>query len=37
MTQRRFEQQQAYLDAFDDSVEYDWDWAYNINQEGSTV
>ena len=37
MIQRRFETQNAFIQAFDDSADYGWDLAYNINQEGSTI
>ena len=37
MIQRRFETQNAFIQAFDDSADYGWDFAYNINQEGSTI
>ena len=37
MIQRRFEVQNAYVQAFDDSVDYGWDITYQINQEGSSI
>ena len=37
MIQKRFEVQNAYVQAFDDSVDYGWDITYQMNQEGSSI
>jgi hypothetical protein len=37
MIQKRFETQNALVQAFDDSIDYGWDITYQMNQEGSSI